>query len=243
MTSNALTHLRRANPYPTVHRSDPKLFQQIVQSPGDDRLPVSSRWGWITPRRTVAVVALIAISTGAAWVTLTRPSPPPSPLEAFRQNLAASGAPNPIDHQLVVPSTVLLAATASIPHYGNVEYWAATSRPHGICWGLRAPNHTWLGLPGCLPLQTWDTGSRTILVIGEGDVFRGNIDWRIWYGYVRPQQSAVRITDLVSGRSAPVSNGKYFALVIPDTTPHTITFRLVAYDRYGRAVASFQQLN
>lgn len=240
MTHSALTRLARANPVASQHRTDHKLFASIVRSPGDDRQLARPSRLRITPGRTLVGVALVALSTGAAWVSLSNPSPPPSPLQAFRQNLAASGAPNPVDHQRVIASTVRLAATARIPDVGPVQYWTASSQPGGVCWGLRLPNHSWLGVPGCLPVHTADTAyPGHINEFGEGDVFAAGTDWRVWSGYVMAPLRAVRITDLVSGRSTPIQNGRYFALAIPDSSPHTLHVRLVAYGRDGRPVASF----
>jgi hypothetical protein len=61
----------------------------------------------------------------------------------------------------------------------------------------------------------------------------------VHYGVVDGKRPAVRVVDRVSGRSAPVAEGRLFALAIPDPDPgHGKALRLDALDAAGQVVAS-----
>jgi hypothetical protein len=49
------------------------------------------------------------------------------------------------DIETVLPSTVRQLATVSIPDYGQVAVWGATTRPGGFCFALKLPDGAWGG--------------------------------------------------------------------------------------------------
>ena len=114
---------------------------------------------------------------------------------------------------------------------------------------LRLPSGAWVGtgedpvdaggtLPGCWPTREQVHGNANpVYVITGFDYQEADIDarssggsfWRIQFGRV-DVPGAVRVTDLVSGRSARVADGHLFALAIPYSNPGGLTpLHLVAY--------------
>jgi hypothetical protein len=84
----------------------------------------------------LAVVATAAAATTAAVVTL-------SATDVFQddpQGLVMNG-----DIETVLPSTVQQLTTVSIPDYGQVAVWGATTKPGGFCFALKLPDGAWGG--------------------------------------------------------------------------------------------------
>lgn len=50
------------------------------------------------------------------------------------------------DIETVLPSTVRQLATVSIPDFGQVAVWGATTKPGGLCFALKMPDGDWGGL-------------------------------------------------------------------------------------------------
>jgi hypothetical protein len=206
-------------------------------------------------RRPINVIAIVAITlvlgVGVAWAAGVV-----TPLSVFQnspqQQDAARGS---LWDQRVIPSTVVDAASADIPQLGAVHFFYARSDQGGWCGALQLPSKAWIGtgtdshdgggtVPGCFPTREAINKSGTVYVINGFDYQEGLVDarpnggafWRIRYGLVTIP-SAVRVTDTVSGRSAPLTHGDLFMLAIPDATPEAATvFHIVAYDSAGKVV-------
>jgi hypothetical protein len=100
-------------------------------------------------------------------------------------------------------------------------------------------------MPGCFPTrnQINSLSSTPVYVINGFDYQEALIDargaggslWRIRYGLVDPR--AVRVKDMVSGRSIDVDHG-VFALAVMDPHPiEGVHIHLVALDSGGKVVA------
>ena len=50
------------------------------------------------------------------------------------------------DIETVLPSTVRMLTSVTIPDYGQVEVWGANTQPGGFCFALRLPDGNWGGL-------------------------------------------------------------------------------------------------
>ena len=244
MSVEAPARLRASNPAPARHVEDERLFRTIVARPREPRRP-----------RTLVRVALVAVAlavlTGAAWAATAL-----DPAALFRSNPAGERQPGGIWRQEAIPSSVAKVETLELAGVGRVELWYARARGGGWCAGLRAPGGVWAGtpgsdggtVPGCYPTREQVNGASeppvyeiTGLDFYEGDfdgTDRGGSYWRVYYGVVSGGRPAVRVVDLVSGRSARVRPGDVFALAIPDADPYDAdnALRLVAVDRNGRPV-------
>ena len=128
--------------------------------------------------------------------------------------------------QTVIPQTVHRATTFAIPGVGRFEWWIALSRPKGwLCEAIRQPDGTWADLgtgdkyqlsgpiPGCGTLPWHDAVgfayNQTSLSSPDGR------QWRVAYGYAPESGQPVKIRDRVSGATAPIGDGRYFAIVMP----------------------------
>jgi hypothetical protein len=145
------------------------------------------------------------------------------------------------DPQTVIASSVHEVTSTTIPDYGRVEFWTATTKQRGFCFALKLPDGVWGGLdrahpgphgwrggwmggtvPGCLstprryPLEEW--GSQIQNTSGQ--------QYTIYAGYVdvRVQGMAATIRDAKTGVTAPVTSHGYFLLAEPalwlPTPPH-----------------------
>ncbi|MGZ4201661.1 MAG: hypothetical protein ACXVRH_06360, partial [Thermoleophilaceae bacterium] len=167
-----------------------------------------------------------------------------------------NGGPGTLWDQHVRPGSLTQAATVDLPRVGAVRLWFADTAEHGWCAGLRLPSGAWVGtgkdrldaggtVPGCLPTRSQvNAAGQPVYVLNGFDYQEGDVDarsaggsfWRIRYGLVAAP--AVRVTDLVTGRSTRVGPRHVFALAIPDPNPYGQTpVHLVAYDASGRVVA------
>jgi hypothetical protein len=223
------------------------------------RIVAVSPLGARRPRRlltlAVAVAAAAVVGVAVAWAAGAL-----SPVALFQSNPQHDGGrPGDLWDQKVLPASVVEAASVEIPTVGRVAFWYGRTAQGGWCGALRLPSGSWIGtakdpvdgggtLPGCFPTREQvnaAAGSDPVYVIDGFDYVEGDVDaraaggpfWRIRYGRVTAP-GAVRVTDLVSGRSAPVVHGDLFELAIPDPHPTEPTpLRLVAYDAAGKAVA------
>jgi hypothetical protein len=140
---------------------------------------------------------------------------------------------------------------------GRLAFWVAASRQHGLCTALRLPGGSWSGLggspidqggtvPGCAPTRAQVDRSKPPVYLLDGfdyqeAIVRGHDgrQWRIEYGRVSsPRGRPVIVRDRLSGITAKVLRGGWFAIVFPIGDPNTIpTWRLQALDPRGRVVA------
>jgi hypothetical protein len=201
----------------------------------------------------LAVLGLTVVGAGAAWAAGAW-----SPTDLFEHNLQSDhGTADGLWQQKVLPNTTAKAATIDLPDVGTVAFWYADTAQNGWCGAIQLPSGAWIGhsddpldgggtVPGCYPTreQVNSQGDPVYLLDGfdyqEDDVDarkQGGSFWRIRFGKVTAH-GAIRVTDLVSGRSVPVVHGDLFALAIPDPNPGGPTpLHLVAYDATGKVVA------
>jgi hypothetical protein len=248
---HALDLLRRHDPATSLPPSDAgareELRRQIVAS----RTAVARSARRRSPLIAgLALGAAVVVGAGAAWASGAL-----SPVALFRQNPQAQGtSPGDLWHQRVVPASVRRAATVRIPHVGGVQFWYARTRTHGWCGALRLPSRQWLAtgrdpldaggaVPGCYPTRAQVNGQGAVYVLNGFDYQEDDVDarsrggefWRIEYGRVT-LRGAVRIRDLVSGRSAPIGRGGAFALALPFPDGNAAPMHLVAYDSAGKVL-------
>jgi hypothetical protein len=238
-TDPLLERLRAADPGPLVAiEEQADLFQHIVSSPGDSRLLAGQcdrghaarhrvrRWLRIGQRPLPLLSALVIVTGAAAATTgvigLTQLEHA-TPRKLFIANPAHMfpHAPN----QTVIPQTVSRAATFTVPGAGRFEFWIARSRKGWLCEAIRQPDRTWADLgtrgdryqisgpvPGCegVPWQDKEGFSYypTTISTRQGG-------WRIVYGYAPATGHPVMIRDRLSGATAPIGDGRYFAIIIP----------------------------
>jgi hypothetical protein len=175
-------------------------------------------------------VLLVGVSAGAAAATFSLLHADPTNL--FEHNPQVSG-----QHATVIPSTVAKVAVVGVPGVGAIQYWVAETEQRGRCWGLRAPDGSWLTLamndrsagsvPGCGPTRkqlVLAQGNRSVgLMPMSVDYLANSITgsdgqtWDIYYGTVDANDAA-GVRDLSTGKSAPLIDGRYFILVERRTT-------------------------
>jgi hypothetical protein len=233
-----IDRIRAANPAPAATITDEELFARIVASPGDARLGASAS---TMPRRrrlrldtrglALVAVAVVLSATGGAFGAIQLGAfSHASPKALFEADPAGqySRLPGQVTRgtgQTVIPQTVHLATTFTVPGVGRFEWWVALSRPKGwLCDAIRQPDGTWADLgtdkfqlggpvPGCgtLPWQDVDgfAYNQTSVHSPDGE------QWRIAYGYAPTTGRPVDIRDKTSGATAPIGDGRYFAIVMP----------------------------
>jgi hypothetical protein len=245
--SVAMARLRAANPVPAVAIDAPELCMQITSSSGDPRL--SAPWGRPdrarrrrhrahTHRGAVLACAVLVAACGTAAVarvtgivnfSLFARS---KPLPLFQADLGFGSNP----HAHVLPRSVRIVETVSVPTVGAVQYWVARTVIGWQCSVFKLPDGEWAGtttgasnrygfggpVPSCHgPWITWEGPD-----FHYEQIWLGRVSYRhgrvvsgryfgVVYGTVRATGSAVVVRDLVSGATAPVVSHGYFALVIP----------------------------
>jgi hypothetical protein len=231
-TDLLLDRVRAANPAPTTSIADDELFARIVASPGDPRLVSRPR----RRRRRIgtrglallagAVVLCGAGGTVGAVQLLSHDSPSAlfkaDPAGQFSRRPGHAGGTG----QTVIPSTVHRATTFTVPGVGRFAYWIALSRPSGwLCGAIRQPDQTWADLgvddkyqiggpmPGCgtLPWHDAHGFSYDSTYVPAPD----HRLWRLVYGYAPTTGHPVQVRDRISGVTAAIGDGRYFAIVIP----------------------------
>jgi len=261
-TDRVIDRVRAANPAPTAATADDELFARIVAGPGDPRLSPPA------PRRRrvrgigLIVAAVVFSATGGAVADQLGAFSHASPKALF--------AADPADHysrrpgktggtgQTVIPGTVHRATTFTIPGVGRFEWWIGISKPSGwLCGAIRQPDGTWADLgagdryqlggpmPGCGTLPWHDA---------EGFAYdqtsvqsRHGRTWRVAYGYAPATGRPATIRDRVSGVTAPIGDGRYFAIVMPLCSGHACAdpagfpgYRLQTLDGAGRVLVTDQ---
>lgn len=205
-------------------------------------------------RVAIAVAAAAVMTTGIAWAAGAL-----SPLALFQANPESDGsAPGGLWDQKVIAGSVAQVSSVEIPKVGPVSFWYGRTSQGGWCAGLRLQSGEWLGtgkapldgggtVPGCFPTRQMinSASPKPVLVINGFDYVETDADarsvgggfWRIRYGRI-DAPGAVRVTDLVSGESAPVIDDDLFLLAMRDPDPTQNTpLHLVAYDSAGKVVA------
>jgi hypothetical protein len=262
MTSDPIIQrVRSANPASATPIENTALLEAIVATPPDARLTqdahARTRRRRSRPTWILAFGAVLCIGGATAWGTGAQ-----SPLGLF-QSASKHDDNLPRWRQDVIPGSVHKAATTTIPNVGEVEMWFADSRQGGLCTALRLPDGRWAGImragaplspldrggtaPDCRPTRSQVNDAGSAIFVIDGLDFEealvnapgpGRDVWRVYYGVVDGTRTPVRVVDLVTGRSAPVAEGRFFALAIHDPEPgRLIEKRLVALDARGRRVA------
>lgn len=179
------------------------------------------------PAALLAVFAATAVAAGAVIGTGATTIFEHNPQQQARDK--AGVFPDP---QTVITSSVHEVTSTTIPHYGKVEFWTATTKQRGFCFALKLPDGIWGGLdhahpgphgwrggwaggtvPGCLPtphrfpLQEWGSAIQT----------KAGQQYTIYVGYVdvRVQGTPATIRDSKTGVTAPVNSNGYFMLAEP----------------------------
>ena len=149
------------------------------------------------------------------------------------------------DLQTVLPYSVRMVGSVSVPDYGTVQFWGAKTKQRGFCWALKLPNGTWGDYPRSLhPSGGWIGGTvpgctetRQQQVVIGGAVRpgqqptgpeptpleeltnsvknRAGHQWDIYFGYVEVQGTAATVRDSVTGISTKVTSDGYYALAEP----------------------------
>jgi hypothetical protein len=218
------------------------------------------RRGWLR-RLGARQFALIGITLGVGATAATAGSilgafdfGHDTPRQLFRANPLRIGGEG-WAQQAVVPGTTRLVETVDIPTFGPTQFWAADSRPHGICLALRMPDGTWSGrydkryplggpIPGCMPVNTPNVNNGFVWFEGQG---AGRWTGRIAYGIVPRVGTPVRVRDSYSGNTTRVIAGRWFAIVIPPASGRRIggdarhplrqlIYRLETLDASGRVL-------
>jgi hypothetical protein len=212
-------------------------------------------------RAVVLPAALLLMAAAAAAATgLLNPSrvaqdnAADAPLRLFERNPAVTNAtPAALWHQTVIPSTVRRVATFTVAGVGAIQYWVADTEQHGICTALRLPDGAWAGLqhnghvggsmPGCRPARAQlSRGSLGLDGFDHQDsavIDSSGKPWLLDYGVVTAPGRATHVRDTVSGTSARVVDGKYFALAVrPVGRDWGDNIHLRALDASGRTTAT-----
>jgi hypothetical protein len=261
-----MRRLRAANPVAVVDRpaGADELLARIVSEPGDERLLARRRrlpgW-WLRPRRLllVAVAFVLVAAGGTAGVVGWDVFAHDHPVALFEHDPVgrdlSPGAS--LWHQTVITSTVHRAEAFTVPGVGRIAFWVAASRQHGLCTALRLPGGSWSGLegspideggtvPGCAPTRAQVDRSKPPVYVLDGfdyqeAIVRGHDgrQWRIEFGRVSSRRGRpVIVRDTLSGITARVTRGGWFAIVFPIRDPNALpAWRLQALDADGRIVA------
>jgi hypothetical protein len=199
----------------------------------------------VPSRRLVAVCGIAVVAVGGTAVAgrlLTAH-------EVFSSPGAAGQGDS--DHPVeAVPGSERIVARVAVPAVGTVEIWAAKGAPKGTCLGARLPNGRWAGVddasssgtpPQCFTQRDDPMFQGTLVATGidalEADLDRPQLQ-RVVYGVIDDDvpPTAVRIVDRVTGTTAQVVEGRFFAYLDPRGDPQRDDHQLVAYDAAGRIV-------
>jgi hypothetical protein len=240
-TEAAFAVLRTANPVPATFADDRELFARITAESGDQRLSSAARRSWRRHLRRGWVVAAATLITacGAAGAALVINK---SALRRLPRNadVLTSASPREIfrlDYQSpyvwrqpgVLLNTVREVTAVSVPGFGTLHYWIADSRKHWLCGAMRLPDGSWVGafnkydiggaVPGCSA-----PGPSTALfgwaILGTTIYVHHIHAWNLVYGRVSPAGHPVEVRDELSGRTARIVAGRYFAIALPARSCH-----------------------
>jgi hypothetical protein len=262
-SDRVLDRLRAANPARAVALADADLFARIVAGPADARLAASSRkasphrrWLRMGTRQLAFLAASVVVGAAGGTVGAIKIGviSHASPKTLFRANPVDDFPSAPREE--VVPNTVHLATTFTIPGVGRFEWWIALSTRGWLCQAIRQPDGTWADIandkyqlggpvPGC---GGWTWHDRYGFAYYPTSIRSPHgRQWRVAYGYAPTIGHPVDIRDKVSGATAPIGDGRYFAIVMPlcsgkcnfarNPPPG---FRLQTLDRRGRVLVTDQ---
>lgn len=249
-TDRLIDRIRAADPAPAATAVDDELFALIVARPGDPRLIETPKRRRLRMRtRGVALIAAAVTLTATGGAFGLGAFSHASPKALFEANPAGPFPWRPGQGVIVpnvIPRTVRLATTFTVPGVGRFQLWIALSRPKGwLCDAIRQPDGTWAGLPsgdkfqlsapqpGCGTLGWQD--SHGFDYWPSSIVSPDRRQWWIAWGYAPTSGHPVEIRDKISGATVPIGDGRYFAIVIPQNRPG---FRLETLDAAGRVLVT-----
>jgi hypothetical protein len=181
------------------------------------------------PGVVLGVVATAAAATGALMAV--------NATTIFKTNPQAAGNLVP---ETVTPSSVRELASTTIPNYGRVQFWGATTRQRGFCFAIKLPDGSWGGypspqhssggwyggaIPGCMP-----TAEQQVISEKPGQArgiaeplfwdddwikTRSGQMWHVLFGFVTVQGHAATVQDTTTHTTAAVTRDAYFLLVEP----------------------------
>ena len=247
------------------HEARTSLLDRINAEDHVVTAPRLRRRVWAAGNRRVGVLAAALVigasSAAAATVAAIDGFGHDSPTRLFQDNPVRFFSPWVT--QALVPGTVRLVTTLSVPTVGRAEYWTAESTHHGVCVGLRLPGGAWAGspnrfevggpVPGCVyrfsptPRTGWSPKRG---FFWDEDQVGGRWQGRIVYGTVPNVGRPVMVRDALSGTSTHVIDGRYFAILIPPShgqygswqqghaRVERLRYRLETLDALGRVLAT-----
>jgi hypothetical protein len=226
-TDHLLDRIRAADPAPAATITDHGLFARIIAGPGDPRLarPARTRRRLGAGARRLALLGAAVVLTaagGTAGAIQLGVFSHASPQALFKDNPAGRFPGS--RHQAVNPRTVRQAAAFIVPGVGRFGFWIALSQKGWLCTAIRQPDGTWAALtddrfqlggpvPGCGG-WSWRDAHGFAYYPASIPAPRHRI-WRIVYGYAPTTGHPVTVRDRISGVTAPIGDGRYFAIVIP----------------------------
>ena len=262
----AIDRLRAANPAPATPTSNDDLFARLVAGPEDPRLGRSGpaarrrrRWLHLGARQLAFLAAWVAVAAAGATVGAIKVAQlgafsHATPKALFVENPAHVFPGSP--RQTVIARTVHRVATFTVPGVGRFEYWIALSQKGWLCNAIRLPDRTWADLgnadkfdfsgpvPGCGGFPWHDAEGFSYWQSAVDAPHR--VEWRIAWGYAPATGRPVEVRDLISGATARIGGGRYFAIVMPlckgfacvDPKPHKMPpgYRLETLDAAGRVL-------
>lgn len=143
--------------------------------------------------------------------------------------------------ETVAPSSVRELARTTIPNYGTVQFWGATTKQRGFCFAIKLPDGAWGGypnpqdqsggwsggaIPGCIP-----TSQQQVVSEQPGQAqgiaeplfwdynwikTRSGQMWHVLFGFVTVEGHAATVQDTTTHTHAAVTPDGYFLLVEPD---------------------------
>jgi hypothetical protein len=143
---------------------DRRLRKMLEQELAGNR---PRRFGWARRRirvggfavAPVAVLAVVATAAAATTAVVTLNATTLFQNDPQAQ-LMQNGKNFNGDIEAVLPSTVRELTTVSIPDYGQVAVWGATTKPGGFCFAMKLPDGDWGGLHTSQDSQNgWNGGS------------------------------------------------------------------------------------
>lgn len=206
-----------------------------------------ARFGWLRSRIAIGgfgvpvvllgLVATAAAATGALVAVNATAIFQNNPQAAIARH---AGVPaRAVAKESVIPGSVREIASATVPHYGNVQFWGGVTQQNGFCFVIKLPDGSWGDypvsrhptggwvsgtLPGCVQTQQQQ-------VIGGGSVQPTAVEytdnevktstghvWELLVGFVTVNGDAVTVKDPASGHTAAVTPDGYFLLAEPPSS-------------------------
>jgi hypothetical protein len=223
----------------------------------------------LVPVALICTTAIAAAATGVALGLINLGQAAhrnvlDTPLQLFQADLPAASLParagavqKSLWRQTVIPSSVSMIASQSVPGVGEVQYWVANTTQGGICTALRLPDGSWAGLKdfmqvggalvGCRPTRAQVSGGALILSgfdYTDSEVLTlSGQELVLNYGEINAPGNPSEVKDEYTGATTSVIDGKYFLLVTHPVRTKSGGFdiddytHLIALNSSGKTVA------